>query len=89
MLLKRAVMTLLVVILFSPMQACSGNDDKEERAVFRKEAELQDIKPRTPVKIKLKRNNDGDYSWDLNSSDADEVLKVDRKLKESLKEDRK
>ena len=82
-------MTLLVVILFSPMHACSGTDDKEERAVFKSEPELQGIKPRTPVKIKLKRNKDGEYAWDLNGSDADEVLKVDKKLKESLKEDLK
>ena len=66
-------MTFLIVILFSPMHACSGTDDKEG-AVFKKETELQDIKPRTPVKIKLKRNKNGEYSWDLNGSDADDNM---------------
>ena len=86
MFFKRAVMTLFVVILIFPMQACSGTDNKDEGAVFKKVPELQDIQPLMPVKIKLKRSTKGDYSWDLSGSDADEVLKVDKKLKESLKE---
>jgi hypothetical protein len=86
MFFKRAVMMLFVVILSSPMHACSGTDNKEEDAVFKKVPELQEIKPRMPVKIKLKRSKKGEYSWDLSGSNADEVLKVDKKLKESLKE---
>ena len=86
MFFKRAVMMLFVVILFSPMHACSGTDNKEEDAVFKKMPELQDIKLQMPVKIKLKRSTKGEYSWDLSGSNADEVLKVDKKLKESLKE---
>lgn len=84
MFFKRAVMMLLAVILFSPMHACSGTDNKNEGAVFKKVPELQEIKPLMPVKIKLKRNAKGEYSWALSGIDADEVLKVDKKLKESL-----
>ena len=79
-------MILFVIILLSPMHACSGTDNNDEGAVFKKVPELKDIKPLMPVKIKLKRSRKGEYSWDLSGSDADEVLKIDKKLKESLKE---
>ena len=88
MLFRRLVISLFVLILISPMQACSGDDIKDEGAVFKKAPALEDIKPRMPVKIKLKRNAKGQYSWELNGGEADKVLKVDRKLKESLKEDK-
>jgi hypothetical protein len=36
------------------------------------------------VKIKLKRDGKDSYSWELNGSDADQILKVNDKLKKQL-----
>ncbi len=42
------------------------------------------IKPKKPVKIKLKRSAKGEYSWDLSGSDVDKIIKVDKRLRESI-----
>jgi hypothetical protein len=84
--LNKLILVLLTIILFTSMQACTRTDEKKEGAVFKQQPEILEVKPQQkPVNIKLKRSANGDYSWDLSGSDADEVLKVDKRLKESLK----
>lgn len=51
---------------------------------FRKEPGLQQIRPKKPVRIKLKRTATGTYSWDLSGDDTEEILKVDKKLRKML-----
>jgi hypothetical protein len=36
------------------------------------------------VKIRLKRDGKGNYSWELSGSDADEILKVNEKLRKKV-----
>ena len=84
--LNKLIPVVLAIILFMPFQACTRADEKKEAAVFKQQPEILDVKPlQKPVNIKLKRSVNGDYSWDLSGSDADEVLKVDKRLKESIK----
>lgn len=52
---------------------------------FKKQPEIQQVKPQKPVKIKLHRNAKGDYSWDLNGDNVDEIVNTDRKLRKLLK----
>jgi hypothetical protein len=52
---------------------------------FSTDAEIQQVMPKKPVRIKLKRKEDGTYAWELVGSDPDEVISVDRKLREYLK----
>ena len=40
----------------------------------------------TEVKIKLKKDGKDNYSWELNSSDVDQILRVNEKLKKRLGE---
>jgi predicted secreted protein len=75
---------LLIMILLFPVQACNNSSSKQEGAVFKKLPEIQEIKPQKPVKIKLKRNASGNYSWELSGNDADIVLKADKQLREAL-----
>ena len=49
-----------------------------------KEERLQPLPPE--VKIKLKKDGKDNYSWELNSSDVDQILKVNEKLKKGLGE---
>lgn len=84
--LNRLIPVLLIILILGSLQACTRTDEKKEAAVFKQQPEILEVKPhQMPVTIKLKRGANGDYSWDLSGSDADEVLKVDKRLKESLK----
>jgi predicted secreted protein len=82
---KRNIRAVLVlIVLLSVISACSGSEGGRQEAVFKQVAEIAEIRPGSPVKIKLKRNGDGDYSWELSGDDAEKVLLADKKLKESL-----
>lgn len=50
------------------------------------EREKSDPKSSFPpeVKIRLKRDGKNNYSWELSGSDADQILKVDEKLKKKV-----
>ncbi|HXX58141.1 MAG TPA: hypothetical protein VEI96_09095 [Thermodesulfovibrionales bacterium] len=53
----------------------------------KKQPDIQQVKPRKPVKIKLHRTAKGEYSWDLTGDDVDEIVKADKKLRKLLKLD--
>lgn len=74
--------SLLMVLSLFP--GCSNSESNEQRSVFQKVPEIAEIKPHKPVKIKLKRNFDGNYSWELTGDSANEVLQADKELKESV-----
>lgn len=52
---------------------------------FKKQPEIQQIKPQKPVKIKIHRNAKGEYSWELSGDNPDEMANVDKKLRKLLK----
>ncbi|MBM4135376.1 MAG: hypothetical protein FJ241_00925 [Nitrospira sp.] len=52
---------------------------------FKKQPEIQQVKPKKPVKIKLKRLSEGKYTWELTGDDVDEVVRTDKKLRKLLK----
>lgn len=78
---------LLLMLTVTLLTACSGDQNDNTKAVFKQIPELQEIQPQRPVKIKLKRNSKGAYSWDLSGSDVEGVLRTDRRLKEYLEMD--
>ena len=49
-----------------------------------KHPKIQKIKPKKPVRVKLKRTAGGKYTWDLTGDDVDEVVKADRRLRKLL-----
>ena len=51
---------------------------------IKKQPEIQQIRPKKPVKIKLKRTGEGKYTWDLTGDDLDEIVKADKKLRKLL-----
>ncbi len=51
---------------------------------FKKQPEIQYVKPKKPVKIKLKRTAEGKYTWDLTGDNADEIVRVDKRLRKLL-----
>ncbi len=70
--------TLLILTVSISYPADKGNFQ------FKKQAGLQQIRPKKPVKIKLKRSARDEYSWELSGDDADEIVRTDRKLRKML-----
>jgi hypothetical protein len=58
----------------------------EEKKIFqiKKQPEIQQVRPRKPVKIRLKRSAEGKYTWDLTGDDVDQIVKADKRLKKLL-----
>jgi hypothetical protein len=52
--------------------------------MFRTDPKVGRVAPKKPVAIKLKRLESGKYTWELKGDDADEILGVDKKLRERL-----
>jgi len=77
--------TAIILTFLFHFYACTDNASTSEERVFKQIPELQEIKPHKPVKIKLKRNAKGEYSWDLSGNDTDIIIEADKKLQESLK----
>jgi len=67
-------------LIFTPAYASEDNS-----LTFKKQPEIQRIKPQKPVKIKLKRLANGTYTWDLTGVDIQEIIRIDRELREQLK----
>lgn len=85
MLPRRLLLGFLLIFLIIP--ACTDTENRNQPAVFKQAQEIQEIKPQKPVKIKLKRNVKGAYSWDISGDNAEGILKADKRLRESLKND--
>jgi len=82
--MRRATVFLIGIVLL--FMASAAYPAEKEGFQFKKQAELQQIKPKKPVKIKLKRTAKDDYSWELSGEDADEIVKADKKLRKMLGE---
>ncbi len=80
--MKPAALILAVAVLFSPLALSGAADLKTAQPV--KPPELRQVKPKKPVKIKLRRTAKDDYSWELTGDDADEIIRTDRKLRKLL-----
>jgi len=76
----RACISISVIVFLS------GNSlSVENRPVqIKKQPQIQQIKPKKPVKIKLKRSAEGKYTWELSGDDVDEIVKADKRLKKLL-----
>ena len=74
-----AVLLLSVIIFVSPVFSA------DNRALqIKKQPEIQQIRPRKPVKIRLKRSAEGKYTWDLTGDDVDEIVRSDKRLRKLL-----
>ncbi len=83
---KRGIGTTVVlaatVIFFA---AGPGFTAEKDDFQFRKQAEIQQIRPPKPVRVKLHRTAKGEYTWELTGDNADELIQADKKLRKLLK----
>ncbi len=85
MLLQKLLLACLGIFLIMLFQSCDISKDSEQPVVFKQVPEIKEIKPEKPVKIKLKRNSKGDYSWEISGDDAEKILKAEKYLQKGLK----
>jgi hypothetical protein len=52
---------------------------------IKKQPEIHSVKPKKPLRIKVKRSANGKYSWDITGEDVDEIAKADKRLKKLLR----
>jgi hypothetical protein len=48
---------------------------------FGKNPAIEQVRPKKPVTIKLRRTAEGKYSWDITGDDAQEIINADRRLR--------
>ena len=80
---------LILFILIACENRPSPSPEKSENSSVPKavlEKEKTDREPPLPpeVKIRLKRDGKDNYSWELSGSDADQILKVNEKLRKKV-----
>lgn len=74
---------IFVFSVFSPSVSYAG----EEGFTFRKEPEIEQVRPKKPVQIKLRRLSSGKYTWEIKGDDPGEVIKADERLRKYLSTD--
>ena len=89
--MERILLLSLLVAVF--VTACEGkpapSQGKPEPApvskvILEKEKMDREEFPPSEVKIKLKRDGKDNYSWEINGSDVNQILKVNEKLRKQL-----
>jgi hypothetical protein len=89
--MERILLLPLFVALF--VGACEGkplpSQGKPEpppvsKVVLEEEKMGREESPPPEVKIKLKRDGKNNYSWEINGSDVNEILKVNERLRKQL-----
>ena len=81
------------IALFFSLAACEKKSVAPEakpenppasKIVVEKEKSQREVPLPPEVKIKLKKDGKDTYSWELSGSDADQILKVNEKLRKQL-----
>lgn len=81
----RKTLLIIAICFFSIFFTVNPSISAENKNIqIKKQPEIQQIKPKKPVKIKLKRTTEGKYTWDLTGDDVDEIVKADRRLRKLL-----
>ncbi len=74
-------MKVLIAVMVVSLLFTATVGSAEEGFNFTRKPEIADIKPKKPVRIKLRRLSDGKYTWELSGDDIEELQKADRRLR--------
>jgi biopolymer transport protein ExbD len=83
--MKRIFLLLVFLSLSIIFILVTAFSEESKNLQFKKQPEIQQVKPKKPVRIKLKRSSDDKYTWEIAGDDADEIVRADRKLRRLLK----
>jgi len=76
--------SVLSIVLSLCFFVAAGYAVEQDGFQFKKQPDLQQVKPKKPVKIKLRRSAKKEYIWELTGDDADEIVRTDKKLRKML-----
>jgi hypothetical protein len=74
------IFLVLLLLLYTPVSFAADSGAFQ----FNKQPQLQQVRPKKPVRIKLKRTSKDDYSWELAGDDVDEIVRADKRLRKLL-----
>jgi hypothetical protein len=80
--MKMKLFTVLFISLLLTAPAFSA----DEGFKFYKSPEIRQERPQKPVRIKLKRLENGKYTWELTGDSAEDIIEADKKLREYIKQ---
>jgi hypothetical protein len=82
--MKKFILIFLLVSVLTSFTVSSVFPEVNKNLQIRKQPEIQQVKPKKPVHIKLKRTAEGKYTWDLSGDDVDEIVRADKRLRKQL-----
>jgi predicted secreted protein len=72
----------MVIILMLSTITCYA--EQPSKLVYSKDKNIIKMQPKSPVKIKFKRDSKGVYSWEINGEDAGEIIRNNKMLEDKL-----
>jgi hypothetical protein len=81
---KHIVLSFVILLISFTLLLGPAFSEENKNLQVKKQPEIQQVKPRKPVKVRLKRTGEGKYSWDLTGDDADDIVRTDKRLKKLL-----
>lgn len=78
------VLSLFILLSVGCSEGKSREDTKVEEFQIEKIPEIQQVRPQRPVKIKVKRDVQGRYSWELTGENPDEIIRIDKRLRRAF-----
>ena len=72
--------TVLLLLLLAVLLAAPAAS--EEAYTYTTVGEVKEVAPGTPVRIKLKKNSTGTYSWEITGTDVGKVIEADQALRQ-------
>lgn len=79
---SKAVLYIILAVLVLSGRALSAEKDELQ---FSRQPEIQQVRPKKPVKIKVHRNAKGEYSWEFSGDNIDDIVSADKRLRKALK----
>jgi hypothetical protein len=87
---KKMILVVIAFLFLSFVAPCALASEKsavsqQQNISLVKNRDVQAIKPKKPVTIKLRRSASGQYSWDISGNNVDDVYRTDSRLRKLLK----
>lgn len=88
--ITRLILTFLLIFTLSceKIDGLKSKENVPEKRVENYEKQIEELKKaiKGDVRIKLKRDGKGNYSWEIQGKDVNEVLRINEILKRRLSE---
>lgn len=83
----RLLAALLIVTIPLAVESAEVGQTGKPPLQFSKDRQIEQMKPKKPVRIKLHRTAKGEYSWDLTGDNVEDIVKADQRLRKLLSTD--